>query len=209
MNILVVAAMENEILPFIEGKHPQEVLLTGVGVAPAVYHLSKKLYHNKYDMVIQAGVAGSFNDFLLPAEVVVVESDCFADSGIREKGAFTPLFETALADANSFPFNKGRLINSHAILGNTALKKVSAVTVNTITDDSEQIDEIVRIFSPEIESMEGAALHYVCMMEGVPFVQLRSISNKVGERNKELWKLDEAILNLNEQLVRIIRSLNN
>jgi len=209
MNILVVAAMENEILPFIEGRHPHEVLLTGVGVAPAVYHVSKKLYHNKYDMIIQAGVAGSFSPNLMPAEVVVVESDCFADSGIREKGVFTPLFETALADSKSFPFNKGRLINSHAILGNIALKKVSAVTVNSITDDSEQIDEIVRIFSPDIESMEGAALHYVCLMEGLPFLQLRSISNRVGERNKEMWKLDEAILNLNEQLVRIIRSLNN
>ncbi len=48
--------------------------------------------------------------------------------------------------------------------------------------------------------MEGAALHYVCLQEQIPFVQIRSVSNYVGERDKTKWKMKEAIENLNTEL---------
>jgi futalosine hydrolase len=31
--------------------------------------------------------------------------------------------------------------------------------------------------------MEGAALHFVCLQEDISFIQLRAISNFVGERD--------------------------
>jgi futalosine hydrolase len=42
--------------------------------------------------------------------------------------------------------------------------------------------------------MEGAAFHYIGIMKSIPFIQIRGISNFVGERNKKNWKIDEAIL---------------
>ena len=54
--------------------------------------------------------------------------------------------------------------------------------------------------------MEGAALHYVCLMEKIPFIQLRSISNYIGERNKKKWNMQESINNLNEHLIRLIKN---
>jgi futalosine hydrolase len=54
--------------------------------------------------------------------------------------------------------------------------------------------------------MEGAALHYVCLMENVPFVQIRSISNYIGERNKKKWDMMDSIMNLNDSLMRIINN---
>ena len=62
------------------------------------------------------------------------------------------------------------------------------------------------VFDPVTESMEGAALHYVCLMEKVPFVQIRSISNYIGERNKQKWDMMNSIVNLNETLIKIINS---
>ena len=62
------------------------------------------------------------------------------------------------------------------------------------------------VFDPVTESMEGAALHYVCLMTNVPFIQLRSISNYIGERNKKKWDMMESINNLNNSLVRIINN---
>jgi futalosine hydrolase len=59
-------------------------------------------------------------------------------------------------------------------------------------------------FSPEIESMEGAALHFVALHQNIPFIQMRSISNWVGERDKSKWKIKEAISNLNNELKKII-----
>ncbi len=48
-------------------------------------------------------------------------------------------------------------------------------------------------FNPVTESMEGAALHYVCLMEKIPFLQIRSISNYIGERNKKKWDMMDSI----------------
>lgn len=56
-----------------------------------------------------------------------------------------------------------------------------------------------------IESMEGAALHYVALMESVPFLQIRAVSNYIGERDKSKWLLQKAIGNLNQQLERLLK----
>jgi futalosine hydrolase len=55
--------------------------------------------------------------------------------------------------------------------------------------------------------MEGAAFHYVCLLERINFLQLRAISNRVGERDKSKWKLKESIENLNKELLNIIENL--
>jgi futalosine hydrolase len=55
--------------------------------------------------------------------------------------------------------------------------------------------------------MEGAALHYVCLLEKIPFLQVRSISNYIGERNKKKWNIKESINNLNKELIRLLESL--
>jgi len=62
------------------------------------------------------------------------------------------------------------------------------------------------VFDPVTESMEGAALHYVCISENVPFVQIRSISNYIGERNKQKWDMMNSIVNVNEALIKIINN---
>ena len=55
--------------------------------------------------------------------------------------------------------------------------------------------------------MEGAALHYVCLHQNIPFIQLRAISNYVGERDKTKWKIDLAISNLHNELIKLLKQL--
>ena len=55
--------------------------------------------------------------------------------------------------------------------------------------------------------MEGASVFKVCEEFNVPCIQIRSISNKVEERNKNNWDLDLAIRNLNIEVDKIIDSL--
>jgi futalosine hydrolase len=38
----------------------------------------------------------------------------------------------------------------------------------------------------------------------IPFLQLRGISNLVGERNKENWKISLAIEQVNQSLIRLL-----
>ncbi len=62
---------------------------------------------------------------------------------------------------------------------------------------------------PVVESMEGAALHYTCLEEGIAFLQLRAVSNTVGERNKTKWDIRAAIDGLNDRLIRLLQDLGD
>ena len=64
-------------------------------------------------------------------------------------------------------------------------------------------------FNADIETMEGAALHYVCLQEDIPFIQIRTISNFVGERDKTKWKLKDAIENLNIELDKLYNKITD
>ena len=210
MKILLVAATRSEIEPLHSLPEEVDIEITGVGCPAALYHLQKKLYQTNYNLVIQAGIAGSFNDKFQPGDVVMVKQDTFADIGMEETGEFTSIYDTVFADKNKFPFKNGWLINEDAYTENQHLPLVNAITINKISDSILQKEQFIKKFSPDIETMEGAALHYVCLQEHVPFIQIRSISNEVGIRDKRKWKMKEAIINLNketEQLINII--LNN
>jgi futalosine hydrolase len=212
MKILLASATELEIdlqninLYKVEVEAKIDLLITGVGVACAIYNLTKRLLQTKYELVIQAGIAGSFIDDLQLGEVVLVREDTFADCGIEENGVFKTLFNCGLANENDFPFIKGWLKNESEFLNTGFLRTARAITVNKITDNKEQINKQKIFFNADIESMEGAALHYACLQMRVPFLQIRSISNKVGQRDKTKWKMKEAISNLNNEVARLLKS---
>ncbi len=208
MNLLIVAATKFEIEPFLKENSNAGVLITGVGIPATVFHLTKKLLEKKYDLVIQAGIAGSFTNRFKLAEVVAVKEDTFGDKGIEEKGIFKTIFENGFGDKNDFPFSNGWLLNNHLFLQKIDLPSAKGITVNKVTDDQVQNQLRKEKFSADIETMEGAAFHYVCLQQKNNFLQLRSISNNVGERDKQQWKTKEAIQNLNAALSKIVKTLS-
>ena len=84
-------------------------------------------------------------------------------------------------------------------------KHASAVTRQTFTGDRSKRDEIVSKFNSEIEDMEGAALHYVCLMEKIPFFQLRGVSNEVGERDRGKWNAPLALDAIKKAMLEFFR----
>ncbi len=207
MRILLIAATKTEIQPFITANPDVEVLITGVGVPATIYHLQKCIHQTDYDLIIQAGIAGSFNAGIFLGKTVLVKQDCFADLGMEEKENYTPVFDTEFGSKDEFPFNDGWLINSNEKLLTSELQVVKAITVNKVSDSQLQKQQFIQSFNADIETMEGAALHYVCLQEKVPFLQIRSISNYVGERDKSKWSLPDAINNLNIELTKLINQL--
>ena len=207
MQILVVAATEMEIQPFLAQNMLVEYLITGVGMPACMFRLHKQLQQTKYDCVIQAGIAGTFNAGIALGETVLVEHDCFADLGIFENNKLVTLFEAGFINQNERPYTNGWLRNETQWLHHFALPKKNGITVNMITQNVSMIEEYRRIYNPEIESMEGAALHYVCLMENIPFLQLRSVSNMAGERDKSKWNIAAAVHNLNNHLIEITEVL--
>lgn len=209
MHILLTAATPNEIELFINRYSNVDILITGVGAPATMYHLQKKLYETDYDYVIQAGIAGSFTNELELGETVLIKQDTFGDLGAEEKRIFTPFFTSGLINGHEFPYANGWLINATPLPKSVSLKSVKAVTVNKVSDSFLQKIQLTDAFDPQIESMEGAALHYVCLQEKISFMQIRSVSNYVGERDKSKWKIREAFENLNTALTQFIRQLKD
>lgn len=207
MNVLIVAATDFEIELFKQQNKTADILVTGVGIPATIYHLTKKLLTKNYELVIQAGIAGTFREGGSLSEVVAVKEDCFADLGIEEKNTLFTLFDNGFIKENDFPFSDGMLVNPSPFLENIFLPKVRAITVNTISDNNFRNQKIKEKFNAQIETMEGAAFHYVCLQQKINFLQMRSISNKVGERNKSNWELQSSIENLNKELIKIIDNL--
>ncbi|HWN89059.1 MAG TPA: futalosine hydrolase [Chitinophagaceae bacterium] len=212
-NILVIAATAKEINPFIELtrtgdlKNNIDILISGIGLAASTYHLAKQLALKKYDVVIQAGVAGSFDLRIPLGAVVAVKQDTIADQSVVELQKLKTLFDLKLVPQDQYPYKKGWLINPNKeILKKTKLKTVRGISVNQISTSKQMIKFYRAVFDPVTESMEGAALHYVCLMENLPFVQVRSISNYIGERNKKKWDMNKSIANLNVALTTLINN---
>ena len=211
-NILVAAATAKEISPFIESTRAGnftniDILITGIGLTACTYHLTKQLGLKKYNLVIQPGVAGCFDTNIDLGEVVAVKQDAIADQSVVELEKLKTLFDLDLVPQDQYPYKKGWLINPNKeILKRSKLKIVKGVSVNQISTSKQMIKFYRDVFDPVTESMEGAALHYVCLMEQVPFLQIRSISNYIGERNKRKWNMMDSIINLNNALTSIVNN---
>jgi len=217
MHLVLTAATAAEIQPAIDwltnndssGPFPKaEILITGVGAVATTYFLTHYLGNAKPGIVIQCGIAGSFKQNMT-GDTVVIGQDCFADMGAWDDQRFKDIFDLKLMEENQPPFTNRLLINPNGkLLSLAGLKQVHAITVNEITTDTRRIKWYQQNLSPVVESMEGAALHYVCLQKKIPFLQLRSISNYIGERDKTKWNIAEAIRNLNENLISLLNKLS-
>lgn len=211
MSILLCAATEGELMPTLAFlrerslKEKVDVLITGVGLTAATYSLTRVLAIRQPSLVVQAGVAGALNLELGLGEVVWVRSEVIGDEGVQENGRFHSLFALKLANTDTQPYLAGRLVNKTLEAYNhSGLRLVDGVTVNQVSTDEEQIAYYRDTLGAEIETMEGAALHYAALMEGVPFLQLRAVSNYIGERDKRQWQLQKAVERLNEELLTLL-----
>ncbi|WP_217601850.1 futalosine hydrolase [Chitinophaga sp. GbtcB8] len=216
MNLLVVAATALEIKPFSEylsqASLPQtcqvEVLIGGIGLTHTAWHLGKYLASKRPDVAIQAGIAGSFNHSWPLGQVVMISKEQFGDLGVDDAGTFKDLFEIGLWNSGQTPFAGTSLVNTFAGLPFTPdLPVGSSVSINTVTGSLPSIERLQQKYTPDIESMEGAAFHFACLQEKIPFLQLRCISNYVEVRDKSKWNIPLAVKNLNQALVEVVESM--
>jgi futalosine hydrolase len=201
VKILVTAATSGE-LQFIDSRANSITLAnTGIGIASTAYRLAK-LLNSKYDLVLNIGIAGSFSGRYGTGDVVAVHSETFGDFGVAVKDGFLTCFEEKIVDADTYPFSSGTLISENAaeIARSLSIPLVRGLTNNTVSGEEKLIKRMRDKFSPDIETMEGAAFYYVCLMENVPFAGIRSISNMVEPRDRSRWNIPLAIKNLSDKV---------
>ena len=182
-----------------------KLLISGIGQLQTAWALQNRIRLERPDLVIQAGIGGSPEKEDI-GKVFAISSDKMADLGVMEKTGFTDIFEMGFQNPDRFPFRNGKLSNPYkSLLSWTGLPVLDGITVNEIK--SSETTGSQRNPLRVVESMEGAALHYVCLMEQIPFIQIRAISNVTGDREKSRWKIKEALKSLHEELVVMIQKL--
>lgn len=212
MAILLCAATEFEIKPTLEWMQQQglnndiDVLITGVGLLAATFSITKKVRSSKPKLLLQAGIAGCFDEGIQLGTSVVVLRDTIGDLGVLQNSTFTSAFDMGLLKPYEHPWTLGKLENPHTELIKAAgLVLADGVTVNEISTNADRISYYKNGLGSTIETMEGAALHFIGLMEDIPFLQLRSFSNYVGERDKEKWQLPEAVRNVNAVVQELLQ----
>jgi len=183
------------------------LLVTGVGLVATAWAMTKWIASgSKPDLALNVGIAGSYSDEIVPGDVVLPVSDCFADAGVDTGRGFVTLAEAGLEDPDRFPFRGGRIIAENVFVKKASelLRTVNAVTVNTSTGRLDSIKMISEKYHPDIETMEGAAFFYVCSKENIPFLAIRSVSNRVGLRDREKWNIRLALDNLSGKLKEVL-----
>jgi futalosine hydrolase len=226
MKILIVSATYLEIEPLLlqfnfeqdinqkvksysYNNHQIDVLIPGVGMTCTAYWMGKTLATKIYDVAINLGLTGSFDENLSVGQTVHITSDRISELGAEDGESFLSLIDMDLINDEDYTLNHGEMRNT-IVLENPAiddLEKVSAITVNTTHGAAISIQKIKELFNPQVESMEGAAFFYACLFEGITCSQIRTISNKVEKRNKDNWDIPLAVKNLCATGLQIINNL--
>jgi len=197
MKILTIAATEGEIAPFLRspaGQAPEtDVLVTGVGMVATAFALGKRLATHRYDLLLNVGIAGSFDRSIPLGDVVCVYQDTFAELGAEDGDDFLPSDELGLGEHTFEGVQQGHK-------GLDTLRKCRGITVNKVHGNDAAIAEIIRRLNPQTESMEGAAVFYAAHQLALPALQVRAISNYVERRNRTSWEIATAVENLNHWL---------
>ena len=216
MRILIVAATALEVAPILvrmepmqtldarmktytHGRHEIHVLVTGVGMVATAAWCSRALVRTAYDLALNVGVCGSFDPAIQPGTVVHVVSDRLAELGAEDGETFLTLDELQLPGESAFT-NAAPPLNP----GLEQLPAVTGITVNTSHGNERTIALVIDRFKPQVESMEGAAFMSACLIDKLPFAEVRAVSNLVERRNRESWRMGDAIQNLGATALRII-----
>jgi futalosine hydrolase len=214
VRILVVTATEREIAPFAaelrpHPRHDVRVLVTGVGMAATAARCARALALERFDLALNLGVCGSFDPALPPGTVVHVVSDRLAELGAEDGDRFLGVDELGLLQDDARGLNGYTITNTKQPISGALmmLPAVSAITSSTVHGRDDSIAFVRARFGPQVESMEGAAFMYASLLSGVPFAQVRAVSNVVEKRNRGAWKMEDALRSLGASAVRILDTL--
>ena len=208
MKILIVSATQFEIQPFLEvaANYPDcDTIITGVGMVATAFELGRVLHENKYDLLINIGIAGCLDRNLKIGAVVQVISESLVELGAEDDQQFIPIEQLGYGKSK---FQSSLLYGENIVL--PFLPQGQGITVNKVHGNADTIAKLQQLHPDScIESMEGAAVFFAADKMDLPVIELRGISNYVEKRNRATWNIPLAIMNSNKALIQTLNFLSN
>lgn len=170
-----------------------QVVVSGVGMVRTATAVVREAALSPGAVFILAGIAGAYPDSgLRPGDCVVVGHERVADQGAFRGGRFQPLY-TACYD-------------SPLAGGGRSLPVVVSNSVDVGGADFVLADSAAG--GAHIENMEGAAFFAVCRELGVPFIEVRAVSN-ITTDSRQMWRIGEAVDALAAAVKKIIDEIES
>ncbi len=165
-------------------------LCVGTGKTAAAVGLSRALAVAPVDLVVAFGVAGAYPGAGLDVgDVCLVGQDVLADDGVEDEHGFRDLAAMNLGTNGPWRADAERTAALAQLLH---VPIVPAATVSTCSATDRASAILQARTGAAIETMEGAAIAAACERAGVPWIGLRAISNRTGDRARAGWDLARA-----------------
>ena len=172
--MLLVVAATERELAPVEGAR---TLVCGIGPVEAAAATARALAEERPTAVLHIGIAGAHE--LAPLTLVLGSEALYCDAaGQLVPARAVPDQELLARLRAAFPEAELRPIGTSAAVGGS--------------------------HGVEVEAMEGFAVLRACELAAVPAVEVRVVSNEIGEPDRALWRFDDAFAKLAETLPRLV-----
>ncbi len=171
-----------------------DVVCTGIGKANAAAAVASAADPARHKSILNLGIAGSLpGSGLNLRELVIATESSFSDEGVQTPDGFVPCHEMGFPIGN---FPGAAVLASQQVMRrlSVALRSLNPrtapiATVSTCSGTNELARTIQDRTGAIAECMEGAAVGLAAQRAGIPFAEVRVISNTTGDRNSQVWDL--------------------
>ncbi|MGW5669165.1 futalosine hydrolase [Micromonospora sp. NPDC003776] len=201
--LLVVTAVPAEAEAVRAGLTDPTVTVAPVGVGPAgAGAATARLLAlaegagRPYRAVVSAGIAGGFAGRVAVGGTVLATRSIAADLGAESPEGFLPIEELGMAPellgtGSTVPADPALLDTLRAALPGAITGAV--LTVTTVTGTAESTAALAARHPDAVaEAMEGYGVAVAAAQAGLPFAELRTVSNPIGPRDRGAWRMREA-----------------
>ena len=193
--------------------------ISGMGKTNAAHAVTVLIEKFSPSCIVNFGIGGAYpSSGLKVGDIAVAAKEVYADEGVMLKDGLHSLEATGIPLLkirgrryfNEFPADKRLSRLAMKASGTVAPCKSGAfLTVSTCTGTRKRAAELAEKFGPLCENMEGAAVAHICRIYGIPFVEIRGVSNIVEDRDKGKWDIDLAAENCQKAVLHFLEALRS
>lgn len=198
MRVLVMTAVAVErdaVCRGLRGDSRFDVMLADVGPIAAAARTAAILATTDYELVVSMGIAGGFVGQAAVGSIAVASEIVAADLGAETPDGFQSL------DELGFGFTR---IGVEAHLADRVTEALRSaghpvsmgpiLTVSTVTGSAVTAAALAeRVPGTIAEAMEGFGIASAAHYRSIPVLEIRSISNPIGPRDRAAWRIKDAL----------------
>lgn len=174
----------------------------GVGPVAAAVATSRLLTAfeqagRRVDLVVSAGLAGGFAGRAAIGDVVVAGTAAFADLGASTDDGFLDLAGLGLSGGAPLPSPDAGRVRAALAAAGLPVRTGTVLTLATMTGTDARGARLASAHPDAVaEAMEGYGVAWAAVEHGIPWVEVRAVSNLIGRRDRSAWDIPAAFASL-------------